>query len=228
MPKESHAGHRARLRERFRKNGFKAFSEYEILELLLTLCIPFRDVKPQAKALLKKFKTINDVFDAKLEQIAEVDGIGESAATCVEIIKEFAAYYLANRSQKAPIFESPEDLIRFWQMRLEKLPTEVFEVAFLDNANCLMVDGLQRLEEGSSNRMVIYPRKIFSLGLRLGASSMIVAHNHPSGDPNPSQKDLIFTQTLQNVGSVINIPVLDHIIISSNGYYSFRQEGFFG
>ena len=221
-----HEGHRANLRERFRKSGLNGFMEHEVLELLLTLCIPRKDVKPQAKLLLEKFKTIRNVFDAPIEEIVEIDGLGESAATCLKIVKELAILYLKEQTKRGPLFQNNEELVNFWRARLGSLKYEVFEVAYLDNQYWLLNDGIERLEEGTVNRTVIYPRKVMASALKKWASHVVIAHNHPSGDPTPSQTDFQLTQTLKYVGEVLSIRLLDHIIVADNKIYSFRQSGF--
>lgn len=219
-------GHRAHLRERFRKTGLKGFMEHEILEILLMLCIPRKDVKPQAKALLKKFGCIRNVFEAPSEDILQFAGLGESAATGLKIIKELATYYLQEQTKKGPLFKNNEELINFWKARLGGLKHEVFEVAYLDNQYCLLNDGIERLEEGTVNRTVVYPRKVMAAALKRWAVHVVIAHNHPSGDPMPSQIDFQLTQTLKYVGDILSVRLLDHIIVTPDKIYSFRQSGF--
>jgi DNA repair protein RadC len=219
-------GHRARLRERFRRSGLQGFSDHEILELLLTLCIPRKDVKPQAKALLGKFGSVGRVLDASHESIEAIEGLGESAATCLSILKELAAYYLQEKTKRGPLFKNNEELVNFWKLRLGNLTYEVFEVAYLDQHYRLMDDGIERLEEGTVNRTVVYPRKVICSALKRGASHIVIAHNHPSGDPSPSQNDLQLTQTLKYVGEILSLRLLDHMIVGQHKVYSFRQEGF--
>lgn len=225
IPPEAN-GHRKRLRERFQKSGLRGFLEHEILELLLTFCIPRRDVKALAKALLKKFGSIRGVFDASVHSLKEVDGIGEVSAICISLIKAFALHYLQLKTCETPVFNNNEALVKFWQTRLGGLKHEVFEVAYLDNAYRLIDDGVERLEEGTVNKAIIYPRKVFASALLHDASSIVIAHNHPSGDSKPSQADFKLTQTLQYASDLLSIRLLDHIIIAKDSFYSFRQSGF--
>ena len=219
-------GHRKRLRERFRKNGLRGFSEHEILELLLTLCIPRKDVKGLAKSLLKKFGNIRGVFDASVHSLSEIKGIGDVSITGIFLIKAFALHYLQLRTSEVPIFNNNDALVKFWQARLSGLKHEVFEVAYLDNSYRLIDDGIERLEEGTVDRTVVYPRKVLSLALSHDASSIVIAHNHPSGDSTPSQADFRLTQALRYASDVLSIRLLDHIIIAKESFYSFRQSGF--
>jgi len=219
-------GHRKRLRERFRKSGLRGFSDHEILELLLTLCIPRKDVKELAKTLLKKFGSIRGVFEAPVHSLSEVDGMGEISITGILLIKAFALHYLQLKSSETPIFNNNEALVKFWQARLSGLKHEVFEVAYLDNSYRLIDDGIERLEEGTVDRTVVYPRKVLSSALSHDASSIVIAHNHPSGDSTPSQADFRLTQALRYASDILSIRLLDHIIIAKDNFYSFRQSGF--
>lgn len=219
-------GHRKRLRERFQKNGLKGFADHEILELLLTLCIPRKDVKGLAKTLLKKFGSVRNVLDADRLALCSVEGIGEAASMCIELIKALADYYLQQKVNDAPVFNNNEALVKFWQSRLGGLKHEVLEIAYLDNAYRIMQDGIERLEEGTVNKTPICPRKILTSALKREASHIVIAHNHPSGTPTPSQADFQLTQTLHHACVILSVRLLDHIIVTSDKFYSFRQSGF--
>lgn len=223
---EDFSGHRKRLRERFQKNGLKGFADHEILELLLTLCIPRKDVKALAKTLLKKFGSIRNVFDADHFALLSVKGIGENTSTCLGLIKAFSDYYLQQKTEDIPVFNNNEALVKFWQSRLGGLKHEVLEIAYLDNAYRIMNDGIERLEEGTVNKTPIYPRKILTSALKHEASHIVIAHNHPSSNPAPSQADFQLTQTLQHACVILSIRLLDHIIVTKDKFYSFRQSGF--
>lgn len=219
-------GHRARLRERFRKNGLNGFSEHEVLELLLTLCIPRKDVKNLAKILLKRFGNIKNVFDATQTELLEISGIGKTSITCLALIKAFSVYYLKQQITNTSIFDNNETLINFWKARLGGLKHEVLEIAYLDSSYRLLNNGITRLEEGITTKIQIYPRKVIEYALLHGASNIIIAHNHPSGDITPSQADFSMTQTLSYIGNILSLRLLDHIIITKDNFYSFRQSGF--
>ncbi len=223
---EDMAGHRARLRERFKKNGLNGFAEHEVLELLLTLCIPRKDVKSLAKVLLKRFGNIRCVFDAKPEELVQIRGMGDVSVTCLQLIKAFSTYYLQQQTADICIFDNNEALINFWKARLGGLKHEVFEVAYLDSGFRLLSDGIVRMEEGVTSKIQVYPRKVIEAALLRGASNVVIAHNHPSGDPKPSQADFSMTQTLRYIGNALSLRLLDHIIITKDNFYSFRQDGF--
>ena len=223
---KDHKGHRMRLRTRFLKTGLRGFAEHEILELILTLCIPRRDVKDLAKALLKKFGTIRSVLDAKPEQLRSFSGLGEASTVCFMLIKAFSEYYLQQRTTEQPIFTNNAVLVQFWQSRLGSFHHEVFEIAYLDAGYRLLEDGIERLEEGIAERTHVYQQKILKSALLRGASHFVLAHNHPSGTAQPSQSDLQITQCLQYACAILQVRFLDHIIIAKDGFYSFRQSGF--
>lgn len=219
-------GHRKRLRERFQKNGLRGFAEHEILELLLTLCIPRKDVKNLSKCLLKKFGNIRNVLDAEPHLLKRIKGLGDASVTHLALIKAFTIYYLQQETEKTCVFNNNEALIKFWQMRLGPLKHEVFEVAYLDSSYRLVNDGIERLEEGSIDRTAVYPRKVLTSAMLHDASHIVIAHNHPSGNPSPSQADFQLTQAIQYAGTILSIRLLDHIIIAKDEFYSFRQSGF--
>ena len=219
-------GHRQRLRERFLKTGLRGFSEHEVLELLLTLCIPRHDVKTLAKTLLMKFDSVRGVFEAEAHTLKTIKGLGDVSVCCIQLIKSFADYYLQQKIEKLPLFTNNDDLVHFWQTRIGHLSNEVVEVAYLDNAYHLLTNGIERLEEGATACANIYPQKILKLALLKSASYMVIAHNHPSGNCQPSQADFKITQTLQHISHALSLQLLDHIIVTRNDFYSFRQSGF--
>ena len=224
--KDELAGHRERLRERFLKTGLSGFAEHEVLELLLTLCIPRKDVKGLAKVLLKKFGSLRGVFEASQADLESVSGIGKASAICIALIRDFASYYLQQKTTQQVLFSNNASLVAFWKSRLMGLRHEVVEIAYLDASYRLMQDGIERLEDGFITRIHLQIRKVLASALKREATNIIIAHNHPSGDPKPSQADLQLTQTLQHVGYTLQIRLLDHIIIAKDNFYSFRQEGF--
>jgi DNA repair protein RadC len=225
MPSSSSAaGHRARLRERFLKGGFESPADYEVLEILLTLCIPRRDVKPAAKALLKQFGSVRGVLDAPVGELQRVPGIGAVAPVALRIIRETAALYLRQSIEGRPVLDNGEKLADFWRLRLGPLRNEVFEVAYLDHHYQLIEDGVERLEEGTPAETVVYPRKVMESALRKQASHIVVAHNHPTGDVTPSDHDKRLTRALQQAGQPLGIKVIDHLIVAAEKTYSFRKS----
>lgn len=215
-------GHRRRLRDRFEKDGFGGFAPHEALELLLTLAIPRKDVKVPAKLLLARFGTLKGVLDASADELRTVPGIGEVAPVALRIIRETAHLYLQGQAERST---DRADLERLWRVRLGGLKTEVFEVAFLDSAGCLLKDGIERLEEGTIDRAAVYPRTVMEAALRKGSAAVVFAHNHTNGDPRPSEQDKVLTRALVLGGEILGVKVLDHLIVGREGVVSFRSEG---
>ena len=182
-------GHRKRLRERFVKNGLAGFAEHEALELLLTLAIPRTDVKQPAKALLKRFGSLRGVLDAPLAELRCVPGIGEVAAIGLHLVREAAALYLQQESEGGDVLRNATKISDFWRMRIGALKHEVFAVAYLDSAHRLLPDGIQTLQEGTIDRAAVYPHRVVEAALKRQAAALVLAHNHPNGNVQPSEQD---------------------------------------
>ncbi|MCX6842044.1 MAG: DNA repair protein RadC [candidate division WOR-3 bacterium] len=218
-------GHRQRLRERFLKAGFAGFAEHETVELLLTLAIPRRDVKQPAKALLERFHTVRGIMDAPVEALSEVDGIGTVAPTVLKVIREFANLYQQLAVEERENLADPEVLHYFWRTRLGSSPNELFQVGFLDGACRLFKDGVETIEEGTTDRATVYPRRVVEAALKRKASSVVFAHNHPDGNAQPSEQDKLVTRALVLALETVQINVLDHLIVTADKVFSFRKAG---
>ena len=216
-------GHRKRLRERFKKVGLKGFHEYEFIELLLTYAIPQRDVKPLAKELIQRFDGLKGIFDASVEELTSVTGIGERTALLIKLLKEGATLYLKTRIKSKEVLSSPLDVFNFCQHALSGEKNEKFMVIYLTAKN--EVIEVETLEEGTINQTAVYPRKVIEEALRHNAAALIFVHNHPSGDPTPSQTDRLLTEDLEKAASTIDIAIHDHIIIGKNSHFSGRENG---
>lgn len=225
MPKPHYYGHRQRLRERFLKSGLEGFAPHEIVELLLTLAIPRRDVKQAAKALLARFGSLRGILDAPLLELRQVRGIGQVTPVALRIIRETANLYLQQRAEAHASLAAPEALYDFWRSRLGSLPNEVFQVAYLDTAYKLLRDGVETLEEGTLDRAAVYPRRVMDAAVRRGAGALVFAHNHPNGSVKPSDQDKTLTRALVLAAETLQIKVLDHVIVSKDDVFSFRKEG---
>lgn len=223
---EGHSGqgHRARLRERFERAGLRGFSEHEVVELLLTLCIPRRDVKPLAKVLLQRFGSLRAILDADLAQLREIEGMGNVAPIALKIIRETTSLYLEQGLAKGPRMDSVKLIAETWLARLGGLKVEVFEVMYLDTQYQLVHDGIVRIAEGTVDRAAVYPREVIAGALRHSASFIALAHNHPSGRCEPSEQDQRLTERIIEAAQPLGIRVLDHIIIAGNDYYSFARN----
>lgn len=218
-------GHRSRLRNKFQQTGYTGFHEYEVIELLLTLCIHRRDVKSLAKNLLREFGSLKGVLDANESELKGIEGMGTITATSLRIIRETANLYLRQSAENKVLLDNSEDLEAFWLARLAPLKHEVFEIAYLDNRFQLVHNGIERVSEGTINRTVVYPRMVLENALKKSASAIVLAHNHPTGFPQPSQQDISLTQSIIEAAKHLNIQVVDHIIVAIDTIFSFRREG---
>lgn len=223
--RDYHRGHRKRLRERFAKTGLAGFADYEVIELLLTLAIPRSDVKQPAKALIAKFGNLRGILDAPIEELNQVPGLGDVTPIALRIIREVANLYLQQSAEQRESFTNPEALYRFWRARIGALPIEVFEVGYLDSAYRLLRDGIERLEEGTVDRAAVYPRRVVEAALRRNAAALVFAHNHPNANVQPTEQDKVLTRALTLAANTVQIKVLDHLIVSVDQVFSFRQEG---
>jgi len=221
----SREGHRARLRQRFMRSGLEGFAEHEVVELLLTLCIPRRDVKPPAKALLKRFGSLYHIFNADEEALREVAGLGEVTVAGIRIIREIAGQVLLEKAQAGGALNDVDKLLDLWIPRLRPLKHEVFELALLDNSYHLLREGLIRLEEGVVDRATVYPRKVAETALRKKAACVVIAHNHPAGAAEPSERDVTLTGAIADACRALDLRLLDHLIVARAGTFSFLRAG---
>jgi len=217
--------HRKRLRERFERVGLRGFSEHEVLELVLTLAIPRKDVKVPAKELLARFGSLKAVLDAPAQELQQVHGLGSVAPIVVRIIRDVSTLYLQERVKARPQLLDLDDLARFWRSRIGGLSDEVFEVAYLDTSYRLMRDGVETLSKGTIDRAVVYPRTVMEAALRRKAAAVVLAHNHPDGDVTPSSEDKDLTRALVLAAATLQVKIHDHIVVSADKVLSFRQEG---
>lgn len=213
-------GHRERLRERFLHSP-EALPDYEILELLLASALPRKDVKPMAKAMIERWGSFADVLSADLDDLATTDGLGRTSATILKIVREAAI-----RLAKAPIAERPvlsswNDLLDYCSTAMASLRTEHFRLLFLDRKNMLIKDEVQ--QQGTVDHTPLYPREVVRRALALHASSVIMVHNHPAGDPTPSKADIDMTRLVRDALHTVNITLIDHLIIGRKGHASFKS-----
>ncbi len=221
--KPDHLGHRRRLRERFLGGGAGALADYELLELLLCQAQPRIDVKPMAKALLKRFASFAGVMAATPAQLQEVDGIGPAAAVIIKVVQASALRMAQQDVTRRDVIGSWKKLIDYCRMRMAEETTEQFRLLFLDNKNALIADEEQ--QRGTVNHTPVYPREVVKRALELGASAIILVHNHPSGDPTPSTDDIAMTKEVAAAAEKLGIAVHDHIVISRKGHASLRSMG---
>lgn len=216
--------HRKRLRERFLTGGSAAVADYELLELVLFRAIPRQDVKPLARALLTEFGTFSDVLSATPERLKAVSGIGHAVLTELKIV-EAAAHKLAQaRVLDRPAISGWQALIDYCRTTMSRRETEQFRILFLDRKNTLIADEPQAA--GTVDHVPVYPREVVKRALELNASALILVHNHPSGDPHPSDADIAVTRQIEAAADTLSITLHDHLIIGARDEFSFRSAGY--
>jgi len=193
------------------------------VEFLLTCAIPRRDVKPQAKALLRKFGSLRGIVDAEIGDLERISGVGKKSAIVIKFIKEFAAFYLMQKAKEKPQIACTSELLDFVRMAMGGKKDEEFCVIYLDAQNQIIE--FETVQQGIANQAVVYPRQVLERALRKKASALILAHNHPSGHVRPSDADIRLTRTIQETARALDILIHDHIIIGENRFFSFREEG---
>jgi len=217
------AGHRKRLRERFIQGGLAGFHDYEIVELLLSLGMPRRDCKQQAKEAIRRFKTLRGVLSASFQDLQQIEGIGPHSAFGIKLVQEVARAFLKQGIIERPVYQSSREVFEYLYHSMRDLKKEVFKVIYL-NAQHQIID-TEDVFQGTVNGSFVPPREIMERALEKSATALIFAHNHPSGQTEPSQSDRQLTRDLVYAGSIMQIRVLDHIIVGENRYYSFAGEG---
>lgn len=216
-------GHRERLRQRFLLDGLGGFHDYEVIELLLTLATPRKDCKDAAKAALARFKTLQGVLEAPAEDLQEIAGIGPKNLLGVKLARAVSERYRARKVVGTPALTNSRELFDYLNAAIRDKTRESFQVIFLDSKN--RVVAIETLFEGTLNASAVYPREVIMAALRQHAAALIFAHNHPSGDPQPSAEDLAITRQLVFAGGVMGITVHEHLVIGAERYYSFADNG---
>ena len=224
LPGKPHfVNHRQRLRDRFMKAGTTALADYELLELLLFRAIARRDVKPLAKTLLAEFGDFNRVISAPASRLCQIDGVGEAVVQELKIV-EAAAHRLGQaRVMGKNALTSWSSLMEYCKVSMAHRETEQFRILFLDRKNILIADEEQA--RGTVDHVPVYPREVAKRALELNASALILVHNHPSGDPTPSEADIAMTERVNVALNVLGITLHDHVIIGQATDASFRSLG---
>jgi len=220
IKKDHRSGHRSRLRERLIKAGRQAFADHELLELLLTYAIPRKDTKPISKRLLKRCGSFAAVFDQPRERLQEVEGVGSQTSVFLFAIREVMVRYLEQKVEYAETISSPEDIAGFVRTHLGATPRECLMILYLNDASRLTHHVI--VSEGTVDRAPFYPREILKTALLRDATSLIMAHNHPSGDPIPSENDHIITSRMEKLAAEFEIKVLDHLIVTPHRVFSLK------
>jgi DNA repair protein RadC len=221
--KRGHAGHRQRLRARFLAGGADALADYELLEMLLFLAVPRGDVKPLAKTLIKRFGSFGQVVSASPERLSEVDGVGPAALAALKTVQACSLRLLAHKAKEKPVIGNWESLLAYCQGAMAYETIEQFRVLYLDKKNRLIGDEV--LQQGTIDHTPVYPREVARRAIETGASAVIMAHNHPSGDPTPSAADIEMTSQIEAALATLNIALHDHVVIGGQDHASFRNLG---
>ena len=230
MNEKDSQGHRERIKEKFLKNGIDGFAEYEILELLLTYCIPRKDTKPIAKELLNKFKSLDNVFKADFDKLSAIDGLGKNSIVFLKLIGDLPSIIYKDELKNKKLVDketlkisNKDVLLKYLRNKIGYEEIEKFYVLYLSSSN--EVIEFEENSVGTLDRSSVYPREIYKKIINLNAKSIILAHNHPSDNITPSKCDIDLTNEiakgLKNFGALL----IEHIIITKNSYFSFLEEG---
>ena len=216
-------GHRKRLRDRFLKSGLDGFHDYEVIELLLILGTPRKDCKDAAKAALSRFKTLQGVLDATPAELSQVPGIGSINLLGLALVPAVSRRYLQQRLEGKKALTNSRELFDYLNHTIRDKKRECFVAIYLDAKNRVIAD--ETLFTGTISASAVYPREVVKAALAHTAAAVIFAHNHPSGDPAPSPDDMAITRRLVQACGLMGITVHEHLIIGTEGYFSFADHG---
>lgn len=217
------AGHRARLRKRLLEGGAEALADHEVVEYLLMTAIPRRDVKPLARGLIQRFGSLAGVFNAAPAALAKHPGMGETSAAALRIVALAARRLARAQVREAPVLGSWQALIDYLTIDMAHLTVERVRVLYLNAQNMLIHD--EHVGDGSIDEAAIHPREVIRRALDLGATALILVHNHPSGSPQPSRADIQITHRIAEAGRLLGIVVHDHVIVGREGHVSLKAKG---
>ncbi len=217
------AGHRGRLRLRFLQGGLSSFLDYEIVELLLTLGTPRRDCKDMAKEAIKRFEGLRGVLDAPSEDLQRIKGIGPSNIFGLKLFQAISERYSKEHMPKRVTLNSSKVVAEFLQKSIGREKKEHFVMLSLDVRNSLVK--ISNISVGSLNASIVHPREVFKEAVQASAAKIIIAHNHPSENPDASPEDVALTRRLGEVAKIIDIELLDHIIVTKNKFSSLKELG---
>jgi DNA repair protein RadC len=218
-----HLGHRARMREKLLNAGPEALLDHELLEMVLFLALPRRDTKPIARALLARFGSFANAIAAPLQELREIEGLGEAGAAALRTVQAAALRLARAEVMDRPVLNNWDRLLSYLTAALTRERVEQFRILFLDTRNRLIADEAQA--RGTVNHTPVYPREVVKRALELQATALILVHNHPSGDPTPSRADLEMTQEIKAAATSLGIVLHDHLVVGNGRHLSFRREG---
>ena len=219
----SNAGHRERLRQRFIEAGLDGLLDYEVIELLLILGTPRKDCKQMAKEIIKKFGGLKGVLDALPEDLQQIKGIGPRNLFGFKLFQAVAERYQKSNMIKKNSFVSPKAVVSYLQEKLGRKKKEYFVILSLDSVNHLI--NVSDIAIGTLNANLVHPREVFQEAILNHAAKIILAHNHPSGNLEPSKEDILVTEKLAGSARILDIKLEDHLIITKDGYFSFKEKG---
>ena len=223
MNKPHYLGHRKRLKEKYDRQGINSLADYEIIELLLSYTIPRKDTKEPAKNLLKKCGNIKEIFyNLEKENFTNVKGIGEKSFIFFKFINDIFKLISKEALCAKDKIKSPNDVVSYCRKLMWNLKNEEFKVIFLNSKNEIL--NISTTEQGIINEAYVYFRKIFEEAFKYRTTAMILIHNHPSGNDEPSQDDIETTKKIIKTAESLNITVHDHIIVTENNYFSFKEN----
>ncbi len=217
------AGHRERLRQRLRDGGGDALLDHELIEYLLALAIPRRDTKPLARLLLREFGGIEGVLTADWAALERVPGMGDTSVAAIKVAQAASLRLLRSRVAEQPVLGSWQSVLDYLRADMAWLGIERVRVLHLNSRNMLIRD--EKMADGSIDQAAIYTREVIKRAMELGSTSLILVHNHPSGNPAPSRQDIEITRHIAEAGKRMGISVHDHIIVGTDGHSSMRALG---
>ncbi|QWR78186.1 RadC family protein [Candidatus Magnetomonas plexicatena] len=218
-----HIGHRKRLRQRYIKAGIGSLADYEALELLLTYTRSQRDVKPEAKKLIKTFGNLAEVLDSTIDQLLEIEGIGIQSAVLIKLVKDLSTKYLNEKQIYRKTINTPLDVVDYLRTKLGAYKKEAAMTLFLNSQNKIVAEEI--ISEGTVNYVYVHFRNIFEIALKYNSTAIIYVHNHPEGKIEPSDDDIRHTQHLVETAKTLTIEIHDHIIVNRYAYFSFKEKG---
>lgn len=222
-PVDHKKGHRERLRTKVLNGGASSLADYELLEMLLFAASPRGDTKPLAKLLLKEFGSLSKVMSASPEKLKNIDKAGDAVVATLKVAELLGEKLLRSKVEKKNVLGSWQALEEYCQVVMGRREIEHFRILFLNNKNHLIGDEVQ--QTGTVNHTAVYPREIVKRALELGATSLILVHNHPSGDTTPSKADIAMTKEIITAAAALNIRIHDHLVVSQNESTSFKSLG---
>lgn len=226
MADNIHQGHRERIRKQTYENGFLGYGDHQVLEVILTYVIPYKDTNPIAHDLINTFGSLAGVLDAKIDDLIKVKGVGLKTATFLATLPKIFQAYNMSKAREKVVLDSPTKIVKYFKQYVTVCGNEDFYVACLDNRNNLIV--LEKIGKGDAHAIRINMREFTSTILKHPTSAIVICHTHTTNDPQPSREDIMFTQRVIDITSPLGVAMVDHIIIAPDSHYSFFNAGRLG